>query len=249
MRAVRDRRPHSRLRSLLCVVAALTATVVDASGCGATSSPRKPRTASSSLPGIDTALPSTAERGTIVTSAIPAGQRDRGDGDADNPGDIDGNGDVDGEDADSDYPVPGSYRLPDADDRATFDYGHTPVPAQRREISSLVERYFAAARAEDGAHACALLSPSLARSVPEDYGRGAGPAYLRGGKTCAAVMSMLFKHSHGELAEPVDIVEVRVDGTRAQVVVSSRTLRASRILLHRDRRAWEVRELLGVPLT
>jgi hypothetical protein len=238
---------RAALWSTLLLVAA-TAAALGAGGCGNSRHKRTPRVASTSLPGIDTSLPSTSERGTITTSAIPAGQRDRGDGDADNPGDIDGNGDVDGEDGDSDYPVPDSYKLPDADDRATFAYGHAPSATQRKAISLTVKRYYAAAAVEEGAAACALLSPNLARSIPEDYGQGAGPAYLRGGKTCAGVMSMLFKHSHKELTQVIDVIDVRVNRTDAQVVLSSPSLRAGSILLTRLGSAWRMRELLDVPL-
>jgi hypothetical protein len=193
-------------------------------------------------------LPPAAERGTLITSRIPPGQRVRGDGDADNPGDIDGNGDIDPEDSDSDYPVPESYRFPDTDDRATFLYGHSPSVVERAAISRIVKRYYAAAMAGEGAVACSMLLPAYAHSIPEDYGQDGGPSYLHGGKTCAAVMSMLFKHSHEELAEAVYIAEVRVDHATAQVVLASRKMRASSISLTHGTGSWKVQEMLGQPL-
>lgn len=219
------------------------------SGCGDASHPRvRHQPTTPSLPGINTSLPPTAERGQLITSKIPPGQRVRGDGDADNPGDIDGNGDIDPEDSDSDYPVPSSYRFPDPDDRATMLYGHSPRPAERAAIASIVKRYYAAATAGEGAVACSLLPSGLARSVPEDYGQSSGPSYLRGGKTCPAVMSMLFEHFHTELAEAPEILDVRVERANAQVVLASRTMRASSFQLNRGTGSWKAQEMLGQPL-
>jgi hypothetical protein len=235
----------SRLAALLVPSAALALAV---GACGSSQPLRKPRPATSSLSGIDTSLAPTAERGQLITNRIPPGQRFRGDGDADNPGDIDGNGDIDPEDSDSDYPVPESYRFPDTDDRATFRYGHSPNVAERAAISGVLKRYYAAATAGEGAVACSLMVPSFARSIPEDYGQGAGPSYLRGGKTCAAVMSMLFGHSHEELAETVYIAEVRVEHATAQAVLTSRKMRASSISLTHSAGSWKVQALLAQPL-
>jgi hypothetical protein len=187
--------------------------------------------------------------GTITSSVIPPGQSLRGDGDTDNPTDHDGNGDNDGGiDVDNDYPTAESYKLPDKDDKATFAYGHPANTAVRRATGRVLERYYAAAAAGDGVSACSLLPSDLARSVPEAYGQGAGPAYLRGGKTCQAVMSMLFKHFHGQLVEAPTVVGVLIQGDRAQVVLSSRRMRASHVFLQRQGSSWKVDELLGQAL-
>lgn len=188
-----------------------------------------------------------------TSSVIPPGQHLRGDGDADNPTDIDGNGDSDsasvgGPDNDNDNPTRASYRFPDNDDKATFAYGHPPSAAERRVISSAVKRYYAAASVGDGAAACSLLLPSIVRSVPEDYGQAAGPSYLRGAKTCQAVMSMLFQHFHEQLAEAITVVEVRDKGSSAQVVLSSRAMPASSIFLVRQGSSWKFPQLIGQPL-
>ncbi|MGA9285480.1 MAG: hypothetical protein WBV85_08555 [Solirubrobacteraceae bacterium] len=188
-----------------------------------------------------------------TSSVIPPGQRLRGDGDADNPNDVDGNGDSDaasvgGPDHDSDSPTRAGYKFPDSDDKATFAFGHSPSTSDRRAIVGVVRRYYAAAAAGDGAEACTLLVPSFAGSVVEDYGGASGPSYLQGGKTCQAVLAMLFRHFHGELAEAITMVEVRVEAGAAQVVISSRTMPASRVLLARQGNSWKVSELLGQPL-
>jgi hypothetical protein len=193
-----------------------------------------------------------ADFDTITTSAIPPGQRFRGDGDADNPRDGDGNGDSDsmrvgGPDSDSDNPVPASYRLPDEDDRATFAYGHSPGAAGPT-IAGVVRRYYAAAAADNGAAACSLLLPSLANSVPLDYGQATGPPYLRGGKSCQAVLSMLFRHFHSELLAPIEVLQVRNQGATAQAVLSSRSMRASHVFLTRHAGSWTIVDLLGEAL-
>ena len=137
---------------------------------------------------------------TITTSSIPLGQALRGDGDVDNPSDIDGNGDRDytsqgGKDGDSDGPTRESYDFPDGDDRSTFAYGHSPSTAEARAISDVVREYYAAASADNGPAACALLLPSFASSLPESYGGAGGPSYLRGGRTCSAIESMTLSSS------------------------------------------------------
>lgn len=190
---------------------------------------------------------------TITTSSIPLGQALRGDGDVDNPGDIDGNGDRDytsqgGKDGDSDGPTRESYDFPDSDDRATFAYGHRPSTTEARAISGVVRMYYAAASAGDGSAACGLLLPSFASSLPESYGGPGGPSYLRGGSTCAAIMSGLFRTFRSELGEAITVVEVRVAGDRAQVVIGSRRMRASSISLARAGGAWKVADIIGQPL-
>jgi hypothetical protein len=185
---------------------------------------------------------------TITSSLIPRGQSLRGDGDADNPGDLDGNGDRDSSDSDSDGPTPESYNFPDKDDKATFAYGHSASGPETRALRGIVKRYYAAASSGDGAAACSLLLPSLARSVPEDYSKVSGPSYLRGGKTCQAVMSMLFRHFRKQLAEAITVVGVRVEGSTAQAVFSSRRMPASNILLMRQGSSWKVASILGQPL-
>ncbi|HEX4837076.1 MAG TPA: hypothetical protein VFV03_00920 [Solirubrobacteraceae bacterium] len=187
----------------------------------------------------------------ITTSAIPPGQAIRGDGDTDNPADTDGNGDFDpGQDKDSDGPTLESYRFPDRDDKPTFAYGHPANAAEERAITSLVRRYYAAAAASEGASACAMLLPSLARAVPESYGHGsAGPEYLQTGRTCQAVVSLLFEHFHQQLAEAIQVVNVRTNGrNHAQVVIGSRTMPASEIYLERQGSSWKVEQLLGQTL-
>jgi hypothetical protein len=213
-------------------------------GCGGAAHPRR-------LPGASLATDKVPEVGTITTSLIPPEQGVRGDGDADNPTDIDGSGDSDsarvgGPDKDNDAPVPESYRFPDADDRATFAFGR-PVGTAAGGIADLVRRYYAAAAAEDGAGACRLLVPSLARTLPAAQ-RGTDASARRPGETCATALAGLFARYHEELAAPIKIAHMGERGSVTQVILSSRTLRAGSIFLVRERGSWRIEEPLSRPL-
>jgi hypothetical protein len=202
-------------------------------------------THTSTIPGIDTSLPPTVERGTIITSAIPRGQKVRGDGDADNPGDRDGNGDIDPEDNDSDEPVPASYRFPDSDDRSVFAWGR-PVPgATRAAIAGVLKRYYAAAARGDGLAACQLFTPLLAHGAASEYTL---PGQSHHFPTCAALMSAMFAQSRQELSAPISVIAVRGQGRQARAIVASRTLRASSVLLQRQGSNWRLLALSGVVL-
>lgn len=135
----------------------------------------------------------------------------------------------------------------DSDDATVRNYGHAAGAADKLALTSFVKRYFAAAAAEDGAMACSMIKPSFVRAIPEDYGSGAGPAYMRG-KTCTAVMSLLFKHFHTQLSAPVVVSSVRVDGDKAEVIVGSTTTPVSYLPMEREGSAWRLVELLGAPL-
>ncbi len=176
----------------------------------------------------------------IHTSAIAPGQSVRGDGDADNPSDIDGPGDADGNgDGDNDNPTPESYRFPDSDDKVAFAYGHPAGAAETQTIAGIVTRYFSAGARAAGAAACSLLAPTLVGLVASELGSQARPQD-RGG--CASVLSTLFKRRHRQLAGTVHVVEVRVEGHNAQVIVASRTMPAGEVLLQGGRR-WTIEQL------
>jgi hypothetical protein len=235
---------HTGLRvSALVFVLAFGATAYGCSGGGRGDVPASSTSSSTRSNARKRAIP------ILTSSVIPPGQRLRGDGDADNPRDYDGNGDGDGnEDHDEDNPVPQSYKFPDSDDKATFAYGHVPTVGERTAIEKVVKRYYAAAAVGDGATACSLLLTTLAHSLAEAYDQQSGPSYLRGATTCRTIASKLFAHLREQLAEAITIVEVRVEGSSARVVLSSRKMRASDISLLRQDRAWKLEELLGQPL-
>lgn len=136
----------------------------------------------------------------------------------------------------------------DSDDRPTRSYGHSVGPAERHAIATLVRRYYAAAAAGDGATACGLTYYLLAESIPEDYGRPPGPLYLRGASTCAAVLSLVFKHFRAQLATPPAVTDVRVSDRRAAALLGWTSLPAGSIELRREGRVWKIDQLLAAPL-
>jgi hypothetical protein len=160
-----------------------------------------------------------------------------------------------GQPSDSDADVDNDYQdlvkkgYYDSDDKVRRDYGHAPSPAQRRVLTRLVENYFAAAVKEDGKRACALLLPSFASSMPEDYGsQTPGSSYLRGAKTCAAVLSGVFQHEHAVLSAPVKVVDVRVEGAQGIALLGSTTISARTLDLARQGGVWRIQGVLGVPM-
>jgi hypothetical protein len=153
------------------------------------------------------------------------------------------------EDRDSDYDYQdnlgkGYY---DGDDGAVKSYGHEPSARDERALTAVVRRYSDAAAAGDGATACSLIAPTVARALPEDYGQGGAP-YLRGAASCQAVMSRLFTHSHNELTGAIEVTGVRVDGNRAYVLLGSGTRVASYVTLVREGGAWKMDVMVGAPL-
>jgi hypothetical protein len=136
----------------------------------------------------------------------------------------------------------------DKDDGPISSFGHAADTRDERALVAVVKRYYEAAAAGDGATACSLTYPVLAKSIPEDYGQEPGPAYLRGAKTCAAVMSLLFTHEHRQLTAALEVTVVRMGGGEALVLLGSKTVPSSFVVLRRSHGAWRIDELLGFPM-
>jgi hypothetical protein len=132
----------------------------------------------------------------------------------------------------------------DGDDSSIVTFGAKASAPEAQAIAAIVKRYYVAASVSDGGKACATILPGFAAAIPLDYGRD-GSAYLRGAKTCQAVMTRLFKHLHHELSVPPTVVAVRVSGERALALLGSRKMPASYIDLQRERGAWMIDELTG----
>src|ERR1700739_4855511 len=125
-------------------------------------------------------------------------------------------------------------------------YGPPAPPAEERAAAALVKRYYHLLANGDGSAACSLMSPTFAHVVPNDYGR-LGPSYLRGAKTCAAVLSRLARH---ERSLPVEVrqmvvVGVRVDGTRGVPLIEGPNMKASSVSILREGHAWRIGVLIG----
>lgn len=105
------------------------------------------------------------------------------------------------------------------DDAQVIYYGHAANATVRQSAIALVRGYYAAAMAENGRRACAMLVPLMAELVVEEDGKS--PA-LRG-RTCAVVMSKMFALQHRQLVEKgvaLQVLEVRVNGDRGVIVLN-----------------------------
>lgn len=136
----------------------------------------------------------------------------------------------------------------DSDDYVIRDYGHAAGATVKHAVTELVRRYYMAAADADGAKVCSMILPSLANAIPEDYGRASGPVYLRGGKTCQAVMTRLLTYSHAQLSGSIDITGVRLKGSRAFVLLRSKTLPYPYITVERHGDTWKITDLLGTTM-
>jgi hypothetical protein len=145
-----------------------------------------------------------------------------------------------------------------SEDGARFDsqpfltFGHRASTVETRAITALVKRYFAAVGTQDGAQACSLLYSPLARSVPEDYGKSPpAPPELRG-KTCSAVMSLVFKYRRGQPTlnvAAIEVTEVRTGGDKGIALLRSKQMKLGEIDAFHYLGRWQIGELLGSALS
>jgi hypothetical protein len=172
------------------------------------------------------------------------------DGDNEQPGDEDSDNsfDVDNDGYADHQPIPNNSVYHDADDRAALAFGKAASARDRQAVVALVESYYAVAAADDGRRACSMIDAALAQAAPSDYGKF-GPAYLHGGKTCAAVLTLLFRHEHRRLPPAIQVTGVRVGGGGGFALFGSKTTPASEISVKRQGGSWKVGALIGFPLT
>lgn len=125
--------------------------------------------------------------------------------------------------------------------------GKAASASEKRAVTTLVKRYYAAAGAEDGAMACAMIYSTLSESIPEDYGQSPpGPPYLHG-KTCPAVMTLLFKHLHPQIAlelPKLEVVRVRLIEHHGIAVLRFGALPERQISVAREGRSWKIQGLI-----
>jgi hypothetical protein len=212
------------MRSLLALFAIVFST--GATACGGAS--KGAGSASQTSPGAVASSSTQATTASSIASTQTNLKRDR-DGDYDNSGN-------------------GTY---DKDDSVVLRYGHAAGASDRQAVAAVVKRYYAAAAAGDGAKGCSLIYSIFAETIPEDYGRPpAGPPALRG-KTCAAVMSKVFKQSQPQLAADyatLKVTGVRLEGNRGWALLSFKAMPARSILVHSERGAWKIYALLDTGL-
>jgi hypothetical protein len=152
-------------------------------------------------------------------------------------------------DGDKDNDIGAPYD--DTHNDGVFALTHPPSSADARAITALIKRYYVLAAAENGAAACAMLYSTLAEVVPEDYGQSPpGQPYMRG-TTCAAVLTLLFKHFHAQLALELPKLRVRrigLDGRNARALLSFGTLPERQISVDREGHSWRIDALLDSEL-
>jgi hypothetical protein len=142
----------------------------------------------------------------------------------------------------------GAGSAPGAADNGVVTYGHAASAADRLAVTALVERYYAAAAAQDSARACSLTYYILVETMPEQYGQPPGPLYLRGAKTCRAVLSIVFKRFHTQLTEPPEVTGVRVEGDLAYALLGWATMPVGFMEVRREGGAWKIDRVLAAPL-
>jgi len=139
----------------------------------------------------------------------------------------------------------------DTNNNGVVDFGHEADAADTQAITDLVKRYFAAALAGNGAAACSMLYSTLSESVPEDYGESPpGQPYMRG-TTCPAVLKLLFKHEHPQLAAEVpklQVARVRLSEHHGLVVLRFAKLPERQISVGREGHTWRIQGLLDSPM-
>ncbi|HEY2632146.1 MAG TPA: hypothetical protein VGI26_07190 [Solirubrobacteraceae bacterium] len=224
------------------VISALLSLCIVLAACG-NSGAGKPTTSDTATAAGATAASATSS---TASSAPPALRSLKGDEDDDETGERLANTNKDNDvDFDNDLkPQPG-YN--DSDDGPVRDYGRPASTAEESKLEDIAVRYYSVAARGDGATGCSLTDANFAKSVPEDYGSGAGPAYARG-KTCPVVLTAIFKHAHAELAGAVRVTAVRVKGGQALVLVGSTTMPARFLALQRTHGVWGVVGLLGTEM-
>jgi hypothetical protein len=145
-------------------------------------------------------------------------------------------------DADKDNDIGAPYD--DTSHDSVLNYGHEASTIDKRAVTSTIKRYYAIATAGNGAAACAMLPSSLAEAMPENYGHGSsGPAYLSAGRTCAQIMTLLFKHFYDQLAADLPLLKVRrvrLVGRMGHAVLSFGTMPEREISVSREGVDWKL---------
>lgn len=131
-------------------------------------------------------------------------------------------------------------------------FGHAASPADYQAVTTLVKRYYGAATIKDGVTACSLILSTVEKAVPEDYGEAPGPAYLRGGRTCPAVMTRLFEHFHRRLVHDeatLEVTRVRLATRGGYAVLRFGAPPEREITVVREGGVWKVSSLLDSKFT
>jgi hypothetical protein len=243
----------------LLAVALLTVALVGCGGSGK-GSPSTSRAASTGTASASGASSTGASQGTATSGVgVPMSAYEppthlpglKGDGDRDVRSWDDGyrSPDNDEDPALDHQPSDANEGYRDADDLDSLSVGHPASAADTKAIEALVKRYYAVAVTGNGAKACSMMARGFARGVPVDYGKF-GPPYLHGLKTCAAIVSLQFKHFRSRITSAIRFTAVHQDNNadRAYALFGSRTTPAGFIDVNRENGVWKIGALLGGPM-
>jgi hypothetical protein len=157
--------------------------------------------------------------------------------------------DHDGDAGPADEDVPNSPY--DGDDNEIRYYGRAANAPEAQAVIALIDRYYKAAAQDDGAVACSLLDASLTRSLVEEQAQVSDQA-RSSGKTCATLMSEMFKHvprrSAADFAA-VEVTGVRVQGDEGLALLRLQTSEVRDIPVSREGGAWKVEAFLDSGLS
>jgi hypothetical protein len=128
-----------------------------------------------------------------------------------------------------------------------YYYGQLANQTDSRAAALVVKRYYAVASRGDARRACSMIVSSVAEGLPIEYGKY-GASYLRGAKTCQAVLSRMFQHNRAELALPVTVRGVLVSGGQGYAFVNSKKMPVSVVALKRRAGGWVIDSGLGSPV-
>jgi hypothetical protein len=153
-----------------------------------------------------------------------------------------------GRDRDNDRDNGSGESLFDSDDGDILAFGQAAGAGEIRVVANVIRRYYAAAMADDGARACALLYSLFAETLAEGREDDPNPNL----KSCAGVVSLTFKKRHAEFAAHAAapwVLGVRVSGVRGYAVIGSYGRPERYLPIHRDGGAWRIQALLdsGLP--
>ena len=139
-----------------------------------------------------------------------------------------------------------SRKVEENDDEEIEIYGHPANAAEWRSATAFVKSYYAAAVAENGAAGCSLLVPSLAQDLGESYEKSSDPSYLHG-KTCAEVMTKLFKYRHKLMLAKnagLEVIDVRATSQTDFILLTFKGIRERRFMgVLRDGNTWKLEAL------
>lgn len=140
---------------------------------------------------------------------------------------------------------------PDSDNNSSIsEFGHRASAPERRTIVTAVRRYYETAAAAEGAKACSMMYPSIARSLPEDEASSL-PGHSTRGATCATVLNDVFKRFHTEIAlkrAKLEIGQVRIDKLQGVAILKFGSWPEREFHLEREGHIWRIEALLDTPL-